>query len=61
MAGRMPGFRSRRTPVVPWLWCLEVTNAILVKERRKVVSPAEGAQLLGLFDELGVSYCQILC
>lgn len=42
------------TPVVPWLWCLEVTNAILVKERRKVVLPTEGTRLLGLLDNLGV-------
>ncbi len=42
------------TPVVPWLWRLEVTNAILVKERRKILSPADGTRLLGLLDELGV-------
>jgi len=42
------------TPVVPWLWRLEVTNAILVKERRKILSSAEGTRLLGLLDDLGV-------
>lgn len=42
------------SPVGPWLWCLEVKNAILVKERRKVVSQAEGARLFGLLDDLGI-------
>lgn len=41
-------------PVVPPLWHLEIANAILVKERRRVVSPAEAIRLLGLLDDLGV-------
>lgn len=42
------------TPIAPWLWRLEMANAIVVKERRKVLSVADGARLLELIDALGV-------
>ncbi len=40
--------------VAPWLWRLEVTNAILVRQRRKLLTEAQAVRLLYLFDELTI-------
>jgi predicted nucleic acid-binding protein len=40
--------------VAPWLWRLEVTNAILVRERRKALTEAQASRLLQLIDELTI-------
>jgi predicted nucleic acid-binding protein len=40
--------------VAPWLWRLEVTNAVLVRERQKRLSAAEAARLLELLDEITI-------
>jgi predicted nucleic acid-binding protein len=40
--------------VAPWLWRLEVVNVILVRERRKLLSIARGAQLLELLEDWAV-------
>jgi len=40
--------------VAPWLWRLEVTNAVLVRERRKMLTEMQASQLLRLIDELTI-------
>lgn len=40
--------------VSPWVWRLEMVNAVLVRERRKIVSSARGNELLQLIDSLRV-------
>jgi len=40
--------------VAPSLWQLEVVNAILVKERRKLLTVERGIQLLELLEDWGV-------
>ena len=40
--------------VAPWLWRLEVTNAILVRQRRKLLTEAQSFRLLYLIDELTI-------
>ena len=42
--------------VAPWLWRLEVANAVLVRERRKLVTEAQAARLLALLDELPIEF-----
>jgi len=40
--------------VAPWLWRLEVTNAVLVRERRKLLTESQAFRLLQLLDELAI-------
>lgn len=40
--------------VAPWLWRLEVLNAVLVRERRKLLTTARGDQLLALLEDWDV-------
>jgi predicted nucleic acid-binding protein len=40
--------------VAPWLWRLEVTNATLVRQRRKLLTEAQSFRLLYLIDELTI-------
>ena len=40
--------------VAPWLWRLEVTNAILVRQRRKLLTEAQSFRMLHLIDELTI-------
>lgn len=54
LGARLASLIGGAQPVAPWLWRLEVANAIMVKERRKLISVAEGARLLALLDDLGV-------
>jgi predicted nucleic acid-binding protein len=42
--------------VAPWLWRLEVVNAILVRQRRKVLTEAQSSRLLQLIDELTIDF-----
>src|SRR5579863_2495369 len=44
--------------VAPWLWRLEVVNAILVRQRRKTLSEAQAIRLLHLIDELTI---ELIC
>jgi hypothetical protein len=37
---------EREDPLVPWVWHLEVINALLVAERRAVIDHASGRGLL---------------
>jgi len=40
--------------VAPWLWRLEVVNVILIRERRKMLSVAQGTQLIELLEDLDI-------
>ena len=40
--------------VAPWLWRLEVVNAILVRQRRRALTEAQASRLLHLIDELTI-------
>jgi predicted nucleic acid-binding protein len=40
--------------VAPWLWRLEVANAVLVHMRRKLLTEAEAIRILRLIDEMPV-------
>jgi predicted nucleic acid-binding protein len=42
--------------VAPWLWRLEVTNAVLVRQRRKALTEFQAAGLLRLLDELPIEF-----
>jgi predicted nucleic acid-binding protein len=46
---------ARVTPVVPALWVLEVTNALLVGERRKRTTEAKTTQFAGLLRALPIA------
>ncbi len=41
-------------PLVPWIWHLEVINALLVAERRGVIEPARGSRFLQRLRELPI-------
>ncbi len=41
---RMPGLQT----IVPGVWPLEVANALLVGERRRRITPADGARFLAI-------------
>jgi len=40
--------------VAPWLWRLEVVNAILIRERRKLLAETLASRLLQALDELKI-------
>jgi predicted nucleic acid-binding protein len=40
--------------VAPWLWRLEVANAILVRERRRLIAETLASRLLQALDELKI-------
>lgn len=40
--------------VAPWLWRLEVVNAVLVRERRRQITQAQGSRLLEALEALEV-------
>lgn len=40
--------------VAPWLWRTQITNAVLVKERRGLITPADGTRFLQIVDALEV-------
>lgn len=42
------------TLVAPWLWRLEVVNVILVRERRRQITPAQGTRLLDALEGMEV-------
>jgi len=39
----------------PWLWRLEVVNAVLIRERRKHITAAQGTRFLRVLEALGVT------
>ena len=45
---------ERQTMLVPALWAVEITNAVLVAERRKRIKPSETRQFFALLNELPV-------
>lgn len=40
--------------IAPWLWRTEVTNAVLVKERRGLFTPADGTRFLQIVDAMEI-------
>ena len=46
------------TAIVPSIWPLEVTNVLLVAERRKRISDADSTRFLALLSELPISVDQ---
>ncbi len=42
------------TLIAPFLWRLEVVNAILVKERRKQLTPSQGTRFLQILEALDI-------
>lgn len=40
--------------VAPWLWRLEVVNVILVRERRRQITPAQGTRFLEALEGVAV-------
>jgi predicted nucleic acid-binding protein len=53
-AARIKSVLDRSELVAPWLWRLEVTNAVLVRERRKILTEAQAFRLLQLLNELTI-------
>lgn len=51
---QLPDGMDQAAMVAPWLWRTEVTNAVLVKERRGHLSAADGTRLLQIVDALEV-------
>ena len=51
---RLPADFGEQTFVVPWLWRVETTNVILVAERRRRITEAQGTRLLQILDALDV-------
>ncbi len=45
--------------IAPSLWRLEVTNAVLVKERRKQITPNQGARFLKVLDALEIEFAPL--
>lgn len=41
-------------PAAPWLWGLEVVNAVLVQERRKQITQNQGTQFLQILEALDI-------
>jgi len=42
--------------VAPWLWRLEVVNVVLIRERRKLQSVAQGTRLIELLEDLDIEF-----
>ena len=53
-AAQIVAILSESTLVAPWLWRLEVTNAILVQERRKLLTEADVFDRLQLIDRIKI-------
>ena len=53
-AAQLPADFAETVMVVPWLWRTEVTNAVLVRERRKHLTQAQGTRYLQILDSLAV-------
>ncbi|HEX9640220.1 MAG TPA: type II toxin-antitoxin system VapC family toxin [Candidatus Krumholzibacteria bacterium] len=51
-AGKLPKDFGEASLVVPWLWRAETTNVILVAERRKRITEAQGIRFLQILDAL---------
>ncbi len=45
---------SQQALFVPWLWRCEIANALLVRERRRLIDADATVKLVRLVDELGV-------
>ncbi len=50
----LPEDFSQYSFLVPWLWRVEVTNVILVAERRKRITASQGTRFLQILDALEV-------
>ena len=53
-ADRALGLLVKEPGIVPVLWHAEVVNGLVVAERRKVISPAEGADFLSKLSRLPI-------
>jgi predicted nucleic acid-binding protein len=53
-ASKIKSVLDRCELVAPWLWRREVANAVLVRERRKILTEAQGFRLLQLIDQLTI-------
>jgi predicted nucleic acid-binding protein len=51
---RLPADIESAEMIAPWLWRTEVTNAVLVRERRGLLTPADGTRFLQIVDALEV-------
>lgn len=51
-ADQLPADFAETSMIVPWLWRTEVTNAVLVRERRKHLTQAQGTRFLQILDSL---------
>ena len=45
---------SKTTALVPYLWILEVTNVLLVAERRKAITSSESSRFIELLNQLPI-------
>ena len=45
---------SKTTAIVPHLWILEVTNVLLMAERRKKITPSESSRFFELLNQLPI-------
>ena len=50
----MPKDWAEADMVSSWLWRLEVTNAVLVKERRRQITQAQGSRFLQVLESLEI-------
>src|ERR1700683_854311 len=55
-ATKVKAVMDRSQLVAPWLWRLEVANAVLIRTRRKILAEAQGGRCLRLLDELPVDF-----
>jgi predicted nucleic acid-binding protein len=53
-ASKIKPVLDRSELISPWLWRLEVVNAVLVQQRRKILSQPQATRLLRLLDELSI-------
>ena len=53
-ASQLPEDFGEATLVVPWLWRTEVSNVILVTERRQRITEAQGTRYLQILDALDI-------
>ncbi len=51
---KLPADFAETAMIVPWLWRTEVTNAVLVRERRKHLTQAQGTRYLQILDSLAL-------
>jgi predicted nucleic acid-binding protein len=53
-AARVEAVLSQYTMIAPTLWVLEVTNAVLNRERRRIITPAQADSFLAKIDQFQI-------